>query len=256
MNPVVALVQSDPCFGNTDKSLSDLEKQMDGFGKADIFILPEMFATGLTLDPATMYQTMDGIIVQWLKRQAALRNALVCGTAIICEDGRYYNRLCATFPDGRVETYDKRHLFTYSGENMNFTAGDRRVIIRYAGLRIMLIICYDLRFPVFCRNRDDYDMIICVANWPVSRMLSWDVLLRARAIENQCFVAGVNRVGDDDYCHYEGHSQFISPYGEILAQAEIGTVQVISAAADLEKLAHFRNKFPVGQDADSFECFM
>ena len=152
-------------------------------------------------------------------------------------------------PDGKILCYDKHHLFSYSGEADHFTSGQERVVVRFRGLRILLLICYDLRFPIFSRNHDDYDAIIYPANWPDKRILAWDTLLRARAIENQCYVIGVNRSGADEWGTYPGHSAVISPYGNTLVQTD-ERIQMECADLDLERLAQFRAKFPVMQDAD------
>ena len=166
------------------------------------------------------------------------------------EDGKYYNRFHFVTPDGAVTTYDKKHLFTFGGEHERFTAGDKRVIVDYKGVRILLEICYDLRFPIWSRNRGDYDMIIYVASWPTPRVESWKALLTARAIENQCYVAGVNRVGTDPGNEYCGGSRVIDPYGKVIASCEDGKEMEAWAEVDLNVLEAFRAKFPVLDDAD------
>ena len=250
MNRKVTLVQCSPSDEGISASLRHIDNIMgDGTG-AGLYILPEMFASGQCIDPTPVAQGMDGSIVRWLKDKAAALNAAVAGSVAVCEDGRFFNRLCFSFPDGRVMTYDKRHLFRYSGEGKYFTAGQERTVVDLDGMRILLQVCYDLRFPVFSRNRDDYDMAVYVANWPVNRQSSWDILLRARAMENQCFVAGVNCVGDDGYGHYEGHSALIGPYGETIVSAADDTEEMVTGELDMEHLMHFREKFPVMDDAD------
>ena len=245
----IALVQNAPVQGDPGSSLADLDRLIgDGCG-ADIYVLPEMFATGQYIDPSSVVQTMDGPIVKWMVHKASELNAAVCGSLPISENGYTYNRLCFVKPDGSVKYYDKHHLFTYSGEAEHYTPGRDRVIIEFRGLRILLLICYDLRFPIFSRNRDDYDAVIYPANWPEKRIFAWDTLLRARAIENQCFTIGVNRSGSDDFGFYPGHSAIISPYGETLVQTNEAP-QMVSAALDMDQLARFRAKFPVLQDAD------
>ena len=169
------------------------------------------------------------------------------------DGGRYYNRLCFVHPDGRVETYDKRHLFTYSGEHRHYTHGTRRVVVNFRGVRILLQVCYDLRFPVWSRNRGDYDVALYVASWPVGRIEAWSALLRARAIENQCYVVGVNRVGRDPVAEYSGASVVIDPYGRTVATCEDHHISAAEAVLDLERLAAFRRKFPVLEDGDAFE---
>lgn len=248
----IALVQNDPVQGDAASSLDSLDRLIGAGCGADIYVLPEMFATGQYIDPTPVIQTMDGPIVTWLLDKARQLNAAVCGTLPIADGGHVYNRLCFAQPDGQMRYYDKHHLFSYSGESQNFSPGQDRVVINFRGLRILLLICYDLRFPTFSRNRDDYDAVFYPANWPDKRILAWDTLLRARAIENQCFAIGVNRAGTDDFGVYPGHSAIITPYGETLIQTD-AKPQMISAELDLEKLAHFRAKFPVLQDADPYE---
>lgn len=245
----IALVQNAPAQGDPKTSLADLDRLIGNGCGADIYVLPEMFATGQYIDPSSVVQTMDGPIVKWMVRKASELNAAVCGSLPIAENESTYNRLCFVKPDGTVEYYNKHHLFTYSGEAEHYTPGRDRVIIEFRGLRILLLICYDLRFPIFSRNRDDYDAVIYPANWPEKRIFAWDTLLRARAIENQCFAIGVNRSGSDDFGFYPGHSAIISPYGETLVQTNEAP-QMVSAALDMDQLARFRAKFPVLQDAD------
>ena len=245
----IALVQNAPAQGDPGSSLADLDRLIGNGCGADIYVLPEMFATGQYIDPSSVVQTMDGQIVKWMVRKASELNAAVCGSLPIAENESTYNRLCFVKPDGTVEYYNKHHLFTYSGEAEHYTPGRDRVITEFRGLRILLLICYDLRFPIFSRNRDDYDAVIYPANWPEKRIFAWDTLLRARAIENQCFAIGVNRSGADDFGVYPGHSAIISPYGDALIQTNEAP-QMVSAALDMDQLARFRAKFPVLQDAD------
>ena len=245
----IAIVQNAPEKDDWQQNLTDADNLIGGGCGADIYGLPEMFATGQYMDPSEVVQTMDGPIVEWLRDKASELNAAVCGTLPIIEDGLVFNRFCFAMPDGNLAYYDKHHLFTYSGEAEHYSRGDKRVVIEFRGLRIMLLICYDLRFPTFSRNRDDYDAVFYPANWPDKRILAWDTLLRARAIENQCFAIGVNRSGCDELGFYPGHSAIITPYGETLVQTN-EKPQMVCADLDLEQLARFRAKFPVLQDAD------
>jgi predicted amidohydrolase len=166
-------------------------------------------------------------------------------------DGCYYNRLYFVKPNGDVTFYDKHHLFTYADEHRGYKRGDERVEVEYRGVRFLLQVCYDLRFPVFCRNRGDYDMMIFVAAWPTSRIHVWDTLLKARALENQCYVAGVNRIGTDPKCEYCGHSVIVSPYGDVMVRCEDDKECSAAAEIDIERLQSFRKKFPVLNDADA-----
>lgn len=245
----VAIVQNDPVMGDASRNLAGADRLIGAGCGADIYILPEMFATGQYIDPTPVVQTMDGDIVTWLKRKALELNAAVCGTLPVSENGHVYNRLCFAMPDGTMACYDKHHLFSYSGESEHFTPGTERVVVSFRGLRILLLICYDLRFPIFSRNRDDYDAVIYPANWPDKRILAWDTLLRARAIENQCFAIAVNRSGSDEFGFYPGHSAVIGPYGDTLATTD-ERPQMVCAELDMELLTRFRTKFPVLQDAD------
>lgn len=245
----ISIVQNAPVKGDWQSNLSELDTLIGGGCGADIYVLPEMFATGQYIDPSGVVQTMDGPIVRWLLDKASSLNAAVCGTLPVADNGHFYNRFCFAMPDGTIAYYDKHHLFTYSGEANHYSRGDKRVVIEFRGLRILLLICYDLRFPIFSRNRDDYDAVIYPANWPEKRILAWDTLLRARAIENQCFAIGVNRSGSDELGFYPGHSAIITPYGETLVQTNQAP-QMASAALDIDQLMRFRTKFPVLQDSD------
>ena len=184
---------------------------------------------------------------------ATTLNAAIAGSLAIEEGGRYYNRFYFVKPDGEVVTYNKRHLFTFGGEDKTFTKGEERVIVSYQGIRFLLQICYDLRFPVWSRNTGDYDVILYVANWPTPRVEAWKALLRARAIENQCYVAGVNRVGNDPSCEYCGGSAIIDPYGRTMAACEDNQECSVSAEIDMQQLEEFRLRFPVLNDEDQFE---
>ncbi|MBE6210317.1 MAG: nitrilase family protein [Rikenellaceae bacterium] len=219
--------------------------------KADTVILPEMFATGFTTDPTTVAQPMSGEIVEWMRSVATKYGCAVVGTAIISEEGKCYNRALFVKPSGEVLHSDKRHLFTIGGEAEHLTAGSERVVVEWGGLRWLLLVCYDLRFPVWSRCRGDYDVALYPASWPASRRRAWQTLLQARAIENEAFVIGANRTGSDPTTNYSGESAIIGFKGEILA--EIGAEEgVISAELDAEELAQFREKFPTLNDADHF----
>ena len=247
----VSAFQCEPSQKGVCASL-ELFSELIGSGTgADMYVLPEMFASGLIPNPSAIAQTMDGAIVKWMTDTALRLNAAVAGSVAIVDNGCLFNRFCLARPDGAVDYYDKHHLFRYAGENLYFSAGQKRVVWNFRGVRFLPQVCYDLRFPVFSRNRDDYDVALYVANWPLKRQVSWDVLLRARAMENQCFVVGANRVGDDSSGHYEGHSVIVSPYGEVLVSADDDKSQIVTAELDMERLLHFRTKFPVLDDADS-----
>ena len=188
-----------------------------------------------------------------MKRTAQSKQCAIAGSIALEDKGKYYNRFYFVHPGGMVEWYDKKHLFTYGGEHKRFTAGTKRVIVNYKGVRILLQVCYDLRFPVWSRNRNDYDIAIYVASWPTPRVDAWKLLLKARAVENQCYVVGVNRVGKDPNCEYVGGSAIIDPYGKVIASCEDGKQCEATADVNLLELEEFRKKFPVLNDADPFE---
>ena len=225
----------------------------DGGRSVDLIVLPEMFTTGYCADPSQSDTAIDDGMqaVTWMRHIAGRHGAAVAGSVAVADKGWYYNRLYFVRPDGGVEYYDKRHLFAMGGEADHYTAGRRRVVVEWRGVRILLQVCYDLRFPVFSRNRGDYDMIIYAANWPTPRIAVWDTLLRARAIENQCYVAGVNRAGRDPWCEYCGHTVLVDAYGRVVTSCTDGDVLVIGDV-DMDALAAFRRKFPVLDDRDSW----
>lgn len=222
---------------------------------ADVYVLPEMFSTGFDMEPDVAAEPVGGPTVQWMVRKAAGMNAAICGSvATAVELFTYTNRMYFVEPDGTTTVYDKRHLFSYSGENLLYTAGTERVVKEFRGVRYLLEVCYDLRFPVWSRCRDDYDVILYVANWPVKRRAAWDALLVARAIENQCYVVGANRVGTDRLgCVYDGGSVVVHPYGNIVARAGVGEETVFMADIDMAGLSEYRAKFPSLGDSDDFE---
>ena len=217
---------------------------------ADLYVLPEMFSTGFCTQPEGIAESSNSDTLKWMQRKAAETNAAIAGSIAVEEDGKFYNRFYFVKPDGSVTCYDKKHLFTYGGEHLRFTAGEQRVIVEWRGVRILLEVCYDLRFPIWARNRGDYDMILYVASWPTPRVAAWSALLMARAIENQCYVAGVNRVGTDPACEYCGGSVIIDPYGKTIAACADNEEAEATAEIDMEALEAFREKFPVLKDAD------
>lgn len=219
--------------------------------KADLYVLAEMFSTGFATEPEGIAENNCSSL-QWMKRMAFQLDAAIAGSVATEENGKFYNRFYFVQPDGTMTFYDKHHLFTYSGEDKRFTRGDNRVVVEYRGVRFMLQVCYDLRFPVFSRNKGDYDALIYVANWPSTRVEAWKALLRARAIENQCYVIGVNRVGNGPKCQYQGGSAVIDPYGQTLAAPAEFQEATVSADINLDSLNTFREKFPVLNDADEF----
>lgn len=230
------------------------EKLVAVAGTTDLIVLPEMFTTGFTMRSKELAETMDGPTVTWMREHARLTGAAIYGSVIIADGGKYFNRGLFVKADGEVTSYDKRHLFRMAEEKDNYSRGTKRVIAELKGWRILLQVCYDLRFPVFSRNRKDYDAILYSACWPEVRRFPWSQLLIARAIENQCYVAGVNRVGmDGKGLHYTGDSVAIDPRGSCLDAVPPSEEGVVTTSFSREALDDFRGKFPVGMDADEFE---
>ena len=222
-------------------------------GHTDLVVLPEMFSTGFSMDAAALAEDMDGPTVGWMREEAAALGCVVTGSLIVREAGHCRNRLIWARPDGTVEHYDKRHLFRVAGEQDHYAAGTRRLVVDLKGWRVCPMICYDLRFPVWSRNRDDYDLLLYVANWPQRRAHAWSTLLRARAIENLSYVVGVNRIGKDgNGVSYSGDSVALDYLGQPLS-SEGGGDRVETAVLDLESLQSYRASFPAHLDADRFE---
>jgi len=221
-------------------------------GKADLVILPEMFTTGFTMNPTPVAEPMTGETVAWMQSIAEKNKTAVCGSLVIIADNQFYNRFLFVFPTGEIRHYDKRHLFTLSGEREAYTAGKEKIIIEYRGFRICPMICYDLRFGVFSRNVEDFDLLIYAANWPKPRINAWDILLKARAIENMCFVAGVNRIGKDfNQYEYSGHSQLVDYLGEYIIEPMKNEGQQ-TAFLNKEKMLETRAKLGFLNDRDTF----
>lgn len=248
----VTLLQTDIRWKDPAANRRRAEELIGIAPQADLIVLPEMFTTGFCTDPAGAAEPADGETLTWMRSVASARNAAVAGSVAISQDDRYYNRFYFVKPDGSYADYDKRHLFSFAGEDQRYTAGQERVVVEHAGFRILLQVCYDLRFPVFSRNRGDYDLILYVANWPSVRISAWNTLLRARAIENQCYVAGVNRTGDDPALNYNGSSALIDFLGETVVAATPDREEAVCGEADRKALEAFRGKFPALRDADSF----
>ena len=249
----IALLQSDIEWAMPCRNRFGAEAMMASAPGCDLYVLPEMFSTGFCTSPEGVAEPEPCDSLKWMKDSAEMFSAAIAGSVAVEENGRFFNRFYFVTPDGNAVYYDKRHLFTYGGEHLKFTAGKERKIVEYKGVRILLQVCYDLRFPVWSRNRGDYDMALYVASWPETRADAWRQLLKARAIENQCFVAGVNRIGTDPSNSYCGGTMLIDPYGKVIAECADGMESVAVAEISMEELAAFRQKFPVLDDADDFE---
>ena len=255
---IITLLQQDIIWGNPSANQKAAEGAMLAADKSDLYVLPEMWSTGFATEPEGIAES-DGSSLNWMKQMANRLDAAVAGSIATEIDGKYYNRFYFVKPandgsDNEIEYYDKHHLFTYSGEHLRYTAGERRVVVEWRGWRFLLQVCYDLRFPVFARNcaegPDAYDVALYVASWPTSRRAPWDTLLRARAIENQCYVCGVDRTGDDPTSHYNGGTAIIDAYGNTVAACPDSEVSAIRVELDMDKLTAFRKKFPVLSDRD------
>jgi omega-amidase len=249
----ICLLQTDIVWENpaaNRAALSDTILALDS--QPHIIVLPEMFSTGFSMQPHQVAETMDGATVQWMQTMAAQKKCILSGSVMIHEDGHYYNRLLWVLPNGQIAHYDKRHLFSYAGEDKHYTPGNKRLIAQVNGWKICLQICYDLRFPVWARNTDDYDILLYVANWPMQRNEVWETLLKARAIENMCYVVGVNRVGTDANGHqYIGNSSIYSPLGALIEKAgNVVTTLTYSFAHSM--IEDSRQQFPFLQDKDDF----
>ena len=249
----VALIQTELSWENPNENKALLQEKINAISQyVDLIVLPEMFTSGFTMNPKNVAQTMQGEAISWLKETAKAKNCAITGSLVIEENGNYYNRLVFVFPNGKIQYYDKRHLFTLAGEDKEYTAGNEKLIVNYKGFKICPLICYDLRFPVFSRNVEEYDLLIYVANWPKVRINAWDILLKARAVENMSYVIGVNRVGsDNNNLEYVGHSQAIDYLGNYLQEPqEMEGVFILKM--DKEKLLETRIKLAFLNDTDEF----
>lgn len=249
----IKLLQTDIVWQKPEANRNHVENLIDSLSDStDLVVLPEMFTTGFCTSPKGAAEKADTDTLLWMQSIALRRNMALAGSVATEENGKYYNRLYFVKPDGSYVTYNKRHLFTFAGEHKEYTAGEERVVVEYLGFRILLQICYDVRFPVYSRNRGDYDIIIYVANWPTVRLDAWNTLVRARAIENVCYVAAVNRTGSDPYVKYNGGTALYDFMGKTIAEA--GTEEgIVSGTIDMQDLIRFRSKFPALQDADQFK---
>lgn len=251
----ISLIQSNLVWENIAQNIKNFEIKINELkGKTDIVLLPEMFTTGFSMNPKQLAQTMTGDTVSWMKKQSAENDFAIGGSLIITENNKYYNRFIFVEPSGLIHYYDKHHLFSITGENNDYTAGNARTIIKYKGFRFLLQICYDLRFPVFMRNKNDYDAILLVANWPERRNEAWKQLLIARAMENQCYIAAVNRVGNDgNNISHTGDSMILDYAGRILVSAKPFNEEVINSEFNIENLKDALEKFSAWKDADEFK---
>jgi len=259
----LSIIQTSLHWEDKAANLQMLEEKISSIKeKTELVVLPEMFSTGFSMKPEQLAESMNGETVQWMKRVSAGKKVVLTGSVIIEEDQKYYNRLIWMQPNGHFGIYDKRHRFAYAGEDEQYTAGTKRFIASVKGWKIQPLVCYDLRFPVWSRQAHspskrtgsevEYDILIYVANWPEKRIHAWKTLLQARAIENQCYVVGVNRTGDDGAgIHYSGESMVIDPMGEVLYHKK-DEEDIFTTTLDKSHLDAIREKFPFWKDGDRF----
>ena len=260
---VICMIQSDLAWEDKVANMGRFREKVLGLKESsDIVLLPEMFTTGFTMNASAVAEEMDGPTVAWMKDLARESERVIAGSFVCREEGKHYNRFLWMRPDGSFDKYDKKHLFRMADEDSHYSAGNELVLIEHKGWKIRPMVCYDLRFPVWSRNRHrvengralaEYDVLLYVANWPEVRVTAWDILLRARAVENQVYCLGVNRVGMDglnkNYC---GHSAAIDPRGKYLLSPTVQGEAIYTLTLNRKDLEDFREKFPQGLDADDF----
>lgn len=253
MNLKVTIIQANLVWENVEENLNRFSEKIDSINEdTDLIVLPEMFATGFSMKPEKV-ASFEKLQLDWLSEHAVMKNAVITGSIIREAKGNFYNSLIWMKPDRTYEIYDKRHLFSFAGEDKHYTQGENQLITKLKDWRIKLLICYDLRFPVWSRNRKDYDVLIYVANWPDARIEAWKTLLFARAIENQAYVIAVNRVGDDgNGIAHSGDSLIIDPKGNVICDAIPYKEAIKTVTLNYEELISYRKKFPAGNDADDF----
>lgn len=248
----IAAIQADSLWERSEFNIAQAVASI-ATATADIVVLPEMFATGFSMDSTKIAQPDNGAIVTAMRNTAIDSGRAVIFSAAISDESKVYNRLFFIEPSGVTHTYDKRHLFRMATEHQHYAAGEDRLIVEYKGWRICPLVCYDLRFPVFSRGADQYDVLIYIASWPAARSYAWSTLLRARAIENQSYCVGVNRVGNDPKNQYSGDSIILDYLGQPIAEAKPSKVDTIIAQLSKADLVKFRASFPAHLDADHFE---
>ena len=258
MSLTFTLIQTNLQWEDKAANLQMLEAKINSIQKTEVVVLPEMFSTGFSMKPEQFAETMEGPTVEWMKKISIQHKIILTGSLMIKDNDHYFNRLIWMLPNGSLGYYDKRHCFAFAGEDEHYTAGNKRLIAQVKGWKINLQICYDLRFPVWARQEQnengsaEYDVLLYVANWPERRNHAWKTLLTARAIENQSYVIGVNKVGNDgNEIYHSGDSMVIDPLGEILYQKQ-HEEDVFTITLEKEKLEQIRNKFPFWKDADRF----
>jgi len=248
-------IQADLFWENPAKNRAFFEEKINSISQnADLVVLPEMFTTGFTMNPEKVAEKMDGETITWMQKISSEKQVAITGSLVIEEDNKYYNRLVFVHPSGKIETYDKRHSFTLAGEDKAYNSGNKKLIVTYKGWRICPLICYDLRFPVWARNTENYDLLIYMANWPVTRIKAWEMLLKARAIENMSYTIGINRTGKDaNNYEYSGNSLVIDYLGEELSSLPKNEVGMVKATLVKSNQKKIREKLGFLNDKDAFE---
>ena len=250
----VAIIQSPLSWENPILNRNYFEEKINEITQeVDLIVLPEMFTSGFTMNPSAVAETMQGETIQWLQSLAKAKKCAITGSLIIKEGENFFNRLVFVFPNGELQFYDKRHLFTLAGEDKVYTSGKEKLIVDYFGWKICPLVCYDLRFPVFARNTENYDLLLYVVNWPKPRINAWDILIKARSVENMCYTIGVNRVGlDSNNLEYIGHSQVVDYLGNSILEPQESEAAFI-VELNKDKMLETRKKLGFLNDLDSFE---
>ena len=250
----VAIIQANLVWENPIQNRLNFTQKIEGLtSTVDLIVLPEMFTSGFTMSPHLVAETMDGATLQWMLTLAKQKTAAIVGSVVIEDSGQYYNRLVFVHPDGKIDSYNKRHTFTLAGEDKVYVKGDQVVIVDYKGFKIKPLVCYDLRFPVWARIQDNFDILLYVANWPTKRITAWDTLLQARAIENMCYCIGVNRVGlDANNYEYPGHSAAYNVLGNALTNLKPNIEGVTEVVLSKSHVDNTRNKLRFLEDKDVF----
>ena len=251
----IVAIQANLTWGNPEKNRLYFEQVINKLTlNTNLVVLPEMFSTGFTMKPSSVSETMNGTTVSWMINMAKTHDIGIIGSMVIQENNQYFNRAIFVHPSGSLEIYDKRHLFSLAGEDRQYTPGTNRIVIQFKGWRICPFVCYDLRFPVWSRNTDNYDVLLFMANWPIPRIDAWDTLLKARAIENLSYCIGVNRIGEDENGYqYNGHTSAYNFLGEKVASTSEGKEDLLYCKISKTKLHEFRQKLNFLKDQDSFK---
>ncbi len=251
-------IQSDLAWENPAKNLTFFEQKINTLSKnTDLVVLPEMFTSGFTMNPKKVAEKMDGKSISWMLKMATENNFAICGSLVISEQGNFYNRLVFIHPSGKIETYNKRHSFTLAAEDKVYTSGTEKLIVNYKGWKICPLICYDLRFPIWARNTENYDLLIFVANWPTIRIKAWYTLLKARAIENMTYVIGINRTGKDaNNYEYTGNSLIVNFFGEETSKLKNNEVGIIKSSLVKTDQDYNRKKMGFLNDKDTFKIML